>query len=101
MRDLQAVKSFVYANRRLQAGDYFTARTTGDARVLVAIGSARGQDAPAPRTVELHPIPEAWRDLSWPALKSLAANVSDEKIKSKDDAVAAIELEIESRKVAS
>lgn len=99
MRDLQAVKSFVYANRRLQAGDYFTARTSGDARVLVAIGSARCQTA---ETVEeLHPIPEGWRDLSWPALKSLAASVSDEKIKSKDDAIAAIELEVESRKVAS
>lgn len=97
MRDLQAVKSFVYASRRMQVGDYFTARTIGDARVLVAIG--KGRPALSTETgAETHPIPDGWRDLSWPALKSLAANVSDEKIKTKEDASAAIELEVERRK---
>lgn len=43
MRDLVAVRPLVYASRRLQVGDYFTTRTNNDARILVAIGKARGQ----------------------------------------------------------
>jgi hypothetical protein len=42
-------------------------------------------------------IPEGWRDLPWPALKSLAASVSDERIKTKEDAEAAIDLELKRR----
>lgn len=40
MRELEAKTSFVYGTRRLQAGDYFTAQTAGDACVLVALGKA-------------------------------------------------------------
>lgn len=43
MRDLEAKTSFSYGTSRLQAGDYFTARTTADARALVAIGRAGPQ----------------------------------------------------------
>lgn len=46
-------------------------------------------------------IPENWCDLPWipknegePTLRSLAASLTDEKIRTKDDAVAAIELEV-------
>jgi hypothetical protein len=45
----------------------------------------------------LTPIPDGWRDLPWPALKSLAAEVSDDSIKTKDDAVGAIEAELARR----
>lgn len=38
---LIATRSMTYATRRLQAGDEFTARSTGDARALLAIGKAR------------------------------------------------------------
>jgi hypothetical protein len=43
---LKAKRSFVYAGRRLHAGDPFDARTTTDARILVAIGHAG--DPPPP-----------------------------------------------------
>ena len=36
-------------------------------------------------------IPEDWRELEWPELRSLASDVSDAPIKTKDDAIAAIE----------
>lgn len=52
MRDLEAKTSFSYGTRRLQAGDYFTARTTADARALVAFGKAGhqvGGVAPEPK----------------------------------------------------
>lgn len=80
-----------YLNRALRSSDRRYARIFGKL----------GYDVAALRTeagVELVPIPEDWRQLAWPALKSLASKVSDESIKSKDDAVAAIELEIERRK---
>lgn len=41
MVDLIAKKSFTYATRRLAADDPFAARTSGDARALVALGKAR------------------------------------------------------------
>jgi hypothetical protein len=83
-----------YLNRALKSTDRRYARIFGKLGYdVAALRSEAG--------VQVHPIPEGWRDLAWPALKSLAAKVSDEKIKSKEDAVAAIELEIESRKVAS
>ncbi|MET3925945.1 hypothetical protein [Devosia sp. 2618] len=98
MRELTATRSFTYANRRLQAGDYFTARSVGDARALVAIGKARAATADAEVEVAPVAIPDDWRALAWPALKSLAASVSTETIRTKDDAIAAVELEIERRK---
>lgn len=79
-----------YLNRALKSSDRRYARIFGKL----------GYDVEALRTeagVDLHPIPDDWRGLPWPALKSLAASVSDEKIKSKDDAIAAIEIEIERR----
>lgn len=51
MRNLVAVRPLVYANRRMQVGDYFTTRTHSDARVLVAIGKAREQRVPGSVTV--------------------------------------------------
>lgn len=44
MRNLEAKTSFSYGTRRLRAGDYFTARTTADARALVALGKAGAQN---------------------------------------------------------
>ena len=41
MTDLVATKAMTYATRRLLPGDPFAARTTADARALVAIGKAR------------------------------------------------------------
>lgn len=82
-----------YLNRALKSSDRRYARIFGKL----------GYDVAALRTEageQVEPIPDDWRELPWPALKSLASKLSDEKIKSKDDAVAAIELEIESRKVA-
>lgn len=79
-----------YLNRAMKSSDRRFARIFGKL----------GYDVAALRTeagVDVHPIPGDWRDLPWPALKSLAASVSDEKIKSKTDAVAAIEIEIERR----
>lgn len=40
MRNLIATKPLVYATRRLKAGEGFIARSSRDARVLVAIGKA-------------------------------------------------------------
>lgn len=83
-----------YLNRALKSSD----------RRYAHIFGKLGYDVAALRTeagVDLHPIPDGWRELAWPALKSLAASVSDEKIKSKDDAVAAIEIEIERREKAA
>lgn len=51
-------------------------------------------DDPPPGSVE---IPDDWRALKWPALRSLASKVSDEPIHNHADAVAAIELELERR----
>jgi len=50
MVQLTARKSMAYANRRLSAGDSFTANRR-DARILVAIGKALGDgvEAPAPK----------------------------------------------------
>lgn len=36
-------------------------------------------------------IPADWRTFSWPKLRALASSLSDEPIKNKDDAIAAIE----------
>lgn len=79
-----------YLNRALVAKDRRFARLFGKL----------GYDTGAMQTdpgVQLVFIPENWRELSWPAMKSLAADISDKKINSKDDAVAAIELELQQR----
>lgn len=43
-------------------------------------------------------IPADWRDLSWPARKSLASKLTSEPVRSGSDAEAAILAEIERRK---
>lgn len=50
MTKMIAAKSFTYATRRLLPEDPFTARTSGDARALAAVGRARyaTQDGKAP-----------------------------------------------------
>lgn len=40
---------------------------------------------------EIKEIPEDWRDLDWPAMRALAAEISEEPIRSKEDAITAIE----------
>jgi len=47
MRNLIATKPFVYATRRLKAGDGFIARSGKDECVLVALGKAARGTAPA------------------------------------------------------
>lgn len=42
-------------------------------------------------------IPENWRDLPWPALRSLAASVSPTPVSTRDDCIAAIEIELDAR----
>lgn len=82
-----------YLNRALKSSDRRYAR----------IFDKLGYDTTELRTetgAELHPIPDEWRELPWPALKSLAASVSDDTIKTKDDAIAAVELVLERRKEA-
>jgi hypothetical protein len=82
-----------YLNRALKSSDRRYARIFGKL----------GYDIAALRTEageQVEPIPDDWHELPWPALRSLASKLSDETIKSKDDAVAAIELEIENRKAA-
>jgi len=79
-----------YLNRALKSSDRRYARIFG--KLGYDVAALRSEPG-----IDLHPIPEGWRDLSWPALKSLAAAVSDETIKTKDDAVAAVEMEIERR----
>jgi hypothetical protein len=62
----------------------------GDAEPLEpALGAAQRALDPA--------IPADWRDLDWPELRSLASKVSEEPIKTKEDAVDAIEAELERR----
>lgn len=53
---------------------------------------------PAPGDASLPPaIPETWRDLDWPELRSLAASVSSTPVRSKAEAEAAIEAELARR----
>jgi len=87
---LIANKSMRYATRRLAAGDLFTA-SAKDARILTALKRARAVDNSQPF------IPNEWQDLDWPALKALAASISAGPIKTKADATAAIEAEIQRR----
>ena len=42
-------------------------------------------------------IPEDWRDLSWPQIRSLAAQFASEPVLNKADAVAAVEAELARR----
>lgn len=42
-------------------------------------------------------IPDGWTDLPWPELRGLACRISDDPIKSRVDAIAAIQAEIDSR----
>lgn len=46
-------------------------------------------------------IPEDWQKLPWDALKSLAAKLTDDPVKTKVDAVAAIEAEVARRAAAA
>lgn len=84
-----------YLNRALQSSDRRYARIFG--KLGYDVAALRTETA---ATAPLHLIPEDWRSLAWPALKSLASKVSDEAIKSKDDAIAAIEMELERRQKA-
>lgn len=43
-------------------------------------------------------IPDDWHALSWPELRSLATELSDETVRSKDDAIAAVEAELKRRR---
>ncbi len=80
-----------YLNRALKARDPRYARIFGKLGYdVTALATEQGADA--------NPIPEGWRDLPWPALKALATSFSNESIKTKDDAKASIELELERRK---
>lgn len=79
-----------YLNRALAATDRRYARLFGK----LGYDVSALQTDPAQTLVS---IPDNWRDMPWPAMKSLAAKVSDEKINSKDDALAAIELELDKR----
>lgn len=87
-----------YMNRALKARDPRYARILGKLGYSTA---ALTTETGEPQTPLAITIPVDWRDLAWPQLKSLAGSVSDEKIKTKDDAVAAIELEIERREKAN
>ena len=42
-------------------------------------------------------IPRDWRDMAWPVMRSLAAQVCNQPIRTKAEAVAAIEAELERR----
>lgn len=81
-----------YLNRALKARDPRYRRIMGKLGYDVSALSTE------PAVDNVADIPDDWRELAWPALKSLASKVSDETIKNKDDAVAAIELEVERRK---
>lgn len=83
-----------YMNRALKARDPRFARILGKLGYSTAALTTEACDPQPPLTVT---IPADWQSLAWVQLKSLAASVSDEKIKTKEDAVAAIELEIERR----
>lgn len=67
MHNLIATKPFVYATRRLKAGEGFTVRSGKDARVLVALGKASRGAAIASRAEEpkheKHEIDPTIRDL--------------------------------------
>lgn len=47
---LKARRDFVYAGRRLKAGQDFDAKSNSDARLLKAIGHAEDRQAAAPQT---------------------------------------------------
>lgn len=79
-----------YLNRALTARDPRFARIFGKLGYDVAsLATEAG--------VELEPIPDGCRGLPWPALRALASAISDQPIKKKDDAVTAIEMEIDRR----
>jgi hypothetical protein len=42
-------------------------------------------------------IPDDWQDLPWFSLRSLAASLTDDPVKSKDEAIAVVEAEIAHR----
>jgi len=44
--------------------------------------------------LETAAIPENWRELPWPELRSLASKLSDTPISNKADAIAAIEARV-------
>ena len=58
-------------------------------------------DEPLPDEAQpLEPIPDNWRDLTWPQMRSLASKVSDGPIRNGADAERAIEAEIARREAA-
>lgn len=64
-----------------------------------------GDDAEAPTAEAGHgdglvEIPDDWSSLEWPKLRALASKVAGEDIRKKEDAVAAIEAELDSRAAA-
>ena len=58
------------------------------------------ETAEAPSGEGVVEIPEDWSTLGWPELRALASEVAGEDIRKKDDAIAAIEAELETRAAA-
>lgn len=91
-----------YMNRALKAHDPRYARIFG--KLGYDTTALPLPDAAAPPINDVEPvvvaIPDDWRDMPWLQLKLLAGSISNEKIKSKDDAFAAVELELERREEA-
>lgn len=80
-----------YLNRALKSHD----------RRYTRIFGKLGYDVAAMATeagVDLTPVPDNWQSLPWVQLRALAADLSDTKIRSKADAIAAVGAEVERRK---
>ena len=70
-------------------------------RAAVPVGAeGAAPEAEAGEGDGLVEIPEDWAALSWSELRALASQVSGEDIRKKDEALAAIEAELESRAAA-
>lgn len=76
-----ASKSFVYAGKRLKAGDSFTARGESDARVLEAVRNARRDVQQIPKAitdpVPAAPAPKRGRGYRKQSLEAQAATGTD------------------------
>jgi len=72
-----------------------SAETAAPAEVEQVEITAQGADVTDPGPI----IPDDWRELSWPNLRSLAAGLSpdDAPVKTKADAIARIEAELQAR----
>ncbi|MNE49420.1 hypothetical protein D3C80_1439370 [compost metagenome] len=80
-----------YMNRALRSNDRRFARILGKMGYdMAALATESG--------VDLTPIPDGWQDLPWPKLRSLASDLTENKIKNKADAAAVIEAELSKRK---